>query len=464
VSRVWRFVLVSMFAAAWALSASQARADGNVFPLPPMPPYWTNCSGGGGCINGTGPEGQFGTITAACSAVTSSSTYSCPNFTTGPHVINQGGTSPNGTGQCQWACNGFTITNDLTEHAGGTSGSCPANSTAVSGGCSCNTGWTNDAGNTGCQRNCPTAGSMTNAGVQLTGTGSLPSGNMCFNGCSYQTGTGVGVVGVGWASWLSSSVGTSCLAGVGTTGSATTAPPPPGYCTGTVNGATVQLPCSGQPGTTVVQNTSSTTGTTSTTAGGTTTPGVSTTQGTTTTVQGGSSSTTITTTTINPDGSRTASTTTSDRPLNSFCTDNPAASICRIGNFGGSCSGGFTCDGDAAECAVAKEVYRRNCALFDVATTMSDLGNAAAAGTDTGTSGNPALAANRETRAIAAFDQTSFLSAGAIADMTVNIPIPGGSGVSFVWEWSRLNTPLVWIGNVALALSLLFAALWVLRD
>jgi hypothetical protein len=66
---------------------------------------------------------------------------------------------------------------------------------------------------------------------------------------------------------------------------------------------------------------------------------------------------------------------------NSFCEDNPDAVICKNSNFGGSCSA-FTCDGDAIQCAIAKEQHQRNCSLFDTETAESTLGKQAAQGGD----------------------------------------------------------------------------------
>ena len=39
--------------------------------------------------------------------------------------------------------------------------------------------------------------------------------------------------------------------------------------------------------------------------------------------------------------------------------------ICKQGSFSGSCAASFACDGDAIQCAIAKEQHIRNCKLFD---------------------------------------------------------------------------------------------------
>lgn len=74
--------------------------------------------------------------------------------------------------------------------------------------------------------------------------------------------------------------------------------------------------------------------------------------------------------------------TTKDKPITSFCQENPKAPGCKEvveGTFGGSC-GAFTCTGDAVQCALTKEVYKQNCllnattsesALYDTAKTKT---------------------------------------------------------------------------------------------
>jgi hypothetical protein len=56
-----------------------------------------------------------------------------------------------------------------------------------------------------------------------------------------------------------------------------------------------------------------------------------------------------------------------------FCKENPDSPICKQSSFGGSCAASFTCDGDAIQCAVAKEQHIRNCRLFDDASDESRL-------------------------------------------------------------------------------------------
>lgn len=81
----------------------------------------------------------------------------------------------------------------------------------------------------------------------------------------------------------------------------------------------------------------------------------------------------ITTTTITKDTSsntvvgNSSATTTVEQGR--FCAQNPTAAACKNGeegggSFSGSCQAGFTCDGDAVMCAIAKEQHTRACQLF----------------------------------------------------------------------------------------------------
>lgn len=303
---------------------------------------------------------------------------------------------------------------------------------------------TGQCGGAGC-----TAGPDSNTGKQFSGSGGAP-GSACIGGCSYPWNTVVAFPGPPpqWFGWPGQNSGITCTTG---TGSQSSPSCPQGQCPGTVNGQSVCVPCTSLPNSTTTENKSSTT--TSSGPGGTST----TTENTTTTTTGGTS--TVNSTKTVTDGSGTTTTTTTqEKPMDTFCKENPSASICKTSTFGGSCAAGFSCDGDAAQCAVAKEVYKRDCTLFDTETTESTLGRAVVAGTDTGTTSNPALPANRETRAIGSFDQSTFISAPTLSDKTYFIGTWQGQTISVTLPLSNLLSILTWIGNAAVALTLLWAA------
>lgn len=93
-------------------------------------------------------------------------------------------------------------------------------------------------------------------------------------------------------------------------------------------------------------------------------------ESTKTTCEGATCTTTKTTTTggTNPDGTPKTpetSTTTESKPKADFCQENPQVAGCdgtkNDGSFGGSCTGGYTCTGDAVQCAIAEHAYKTRC-------------------------------------------------------------------------------------------------------
>lgn len=104
-----------------------------------------------------------------------------------------------------------------------------------------------------------------------------------------------------------------------------------------------------------------------------------------TTCEGGKCTTTTTTTTTDKNGASVTQTSKTEESEKAFCVANP--SKCSNGKadagkgegkdkgegdedegekskFGGGCSGGFTCEGDAIQCAIAQEQHKRSCELF----------------------------------------------------------------------------------------------------
>ena len=80
---------------------------------------------------------------------------------------------------------------------------------------------------------------------------------------------------------------------------------------------------------------------------------------------------TTTNTQTNSTVSSSSTTTTVDKA--DYCSKNSSAGVCKNeqgeeegkGSFGGSCQAGFTCKGDAAMCAMAKEQHKRNCETLE---------------------------------------------------------------------------------------------------
>lgn len=98
----------------------------------------------------------------------------------------------------------------------------------------------------------------------------------------------------------------------------------------------------------------------------------------------GEKCTTTTTTTTKDSGGTTTNTnvTVTNTTKDDYCARNPGSSVCKAldpsksdgkgddddgdkSSFGGSCSGGWSCEGDAIQCAVAREQHKRSCQLFE---------------------------------------------------------------------------------------------------
>lgn len=83
--------------------------------------------------------------------------------------------------------------------------------------------------------------------------------------------------------------------------------------------------------------------------------------------------TSSTTTNTSTGGTVNSSSTTTTVDKADYCSKNKTAGACKDekgeeegkGKFGGSCSAGFTCEGDALQCAIAKEQHKRNCETSD---------------------------------------------------------------------------------------------------
>lgn len=230
---------------------------------------------------------------------------------------------------------------------------------------------------------------------------------------------------------------------------------------GTVNGATVCVGA-GSPGSAPIKQPD----TTSTSSGGSTNGGAPTGGSTTTTstTVNNNNTTTTTTTTISggtgPGGTGAGSTTTTDtktEPITDYCTKNPKAQMCKEadkGEFGGSCEGGWTCDGDAATCALAKRVHISRCE--DMKKNDSTLlGEAAMAGTHQDND-DPRLESNTKVITVSELNTSSgsLPDGGCLSDKSFSV-----GGRSIVIPLSELCPYLGMMGNGILALAWLAAAM-----
>lgn len=228
---------------------------------------------------------------------------------------------------------------------------------------------------------------------------------------------------------------------------------------GTVNGTVVCVAAgtSGSSPTTNYAPSTSTSSSNSTTSNGSTTTTSSDSSGTkqTTFNDDGTVTTTESTNTTNSDGTQSTNQTEHTEPVADFCRDNPNVQQCKAadkGSFGGSCDAGFTCDGDAAQCAIAREIHTRNCEIFKEDADMTNKFNEAK--NDNGST-NPAATANIQTVNIpTTLDATSPYAGQCNQDVTVSI---AGSSVTIPFSaWCDVLNAL---GYLFLACAYISAAI-----
>jgi hypothetical protein len=103
---------------------------------------------------------------------------------------------------------------------------------------------------------------------------------------------------------------------------------------------------------------------------------------------------------------------------------------------------------------MVSQQWRTRCNL-EKQSSLSDLGNAVAAGNDPNASSNPALDTNRTTIDLTGkIDQSTFLSGGLLQDQVMG----AGNGHTITLPLSKLNQYLVILGNVFVAIALIGAA------
>lgn len=210
-----------------------------------------------------------------------------------------------------------------------------------------------------------------------------------------------------------------------------------GTCPGTFNGASMCVACnvSDPPKTT-----------TETTPDGTTT----TTE--TTTCDGSDCVTTVVTETCDDEDVCTTTTTTEDDTQMGFCEENPTFASCREGKWSGACQGGFSCDGDPIQCAIARDQHIRHCQM-ETHTDQSQAGVAMIDG-NPHPSGHPYNDAEvQEVSFAGSIDQSNPLGGSCPSDRSFQVM----AGSSITIPFSQLCTPLQMVGQVGVALAMLMA-------
>lgn len=456
------FAILSLFVFVALLLPSIAHAIGDVPPQPSM--VW-RCSGPAGysstVFSGSSPE-------TACGAAFSQTTatrylvfvrcYGAPYQVAGDYKVTT----------CFYAeksKDGSSLGGGSLSTQGKSEIACPENSTALPGanntisGCACNPLHMPVSGK--CQQyTCPPSGSYTAVTQPDQKVGNAGE-TVCTGGCSYQPSSWkVGNDGQIWATWPFKSTGSFCRGdpdankpGVdsGEKNSKNPAPIPCGtnQCPGTVNGQAICVPCKGQQ----EQGPSTSASAPSGAASGTQTGS----SDTSTTCNG--INCTTTTTTKDANGNVTGTVEKSEKQ-ESFCKENPTSALCKQSSFGGQC-GAVTCEGDAIQCAIAADQYRRNCQWFDdeAASQLATVGNAAITG-QIRPDGHPGNSPDSQSISFSStIDQTDRLGAGCPVDVSVNV---GGKSVAIPFSSMCGNLQLV--GNLMVGFCMFVAALIVFRS
>lgn len=118
--------------------------------------------------------------------------------------------------------------------------------------------------------------------------------------------------------------------------------------------------------------------------------------------------------------------------------------------FGGACGSGFTCKGDAIQCAIAKDQLIRNCSTLEPDSAGSAFGAASAAGLRP--SDHPYLNGTTVVMSGSTFDQTNILSGSCPGDQSFAV---SAAFPSVVIPFSKMCTPAAWLGNILVGVTAL---------
>lgn len=180
---------------------------------------------------------------------------------------------------------------------------------------------------------------------------------------------------------------------------------------------------------------------------------------------------TTTTTTPAGGGSSTTNVTNVSQSKDDYCKSNADSAQCKGdsngdgkdsgGSFGGSCEGGFTCEGDALQCAQLREQYKRNCEMMDKDKDTNSLTNKALNGTDD-KSADALKASAGQVNVGSTFDQSGLgWSHSCPADPRIPLGF-GGSNSEFTIPFSRICGPLGVLSLAGVGITLLGCGVWVL--
>lgn len=374
--------------------------------------------------------------------------------------------------RCIYTPNGNVLINGVTATMVNIAGSCPANALLSSlGSCICNYGRKPDG--TQCSpAACGAVGtysSSTQADFQVF----TADTRQCQGGCSVAVSkVSVGPDGKMWAQWPYLSLGDTPSAWCGGLPAANGVPSPVDL-SGTTIGEQAPIPCKAgtSPGT--VNGAAVCVASSSTiTSKDRVDPAGAITQELTKCANGACS-----TTTKNADGSSggtvvgmsgvllpgaagaggVAGAAGTD-PMKPFCTENPTSIICKTSAISGTCEA-VACDGDAVQCAIAREQAKRNCELMDKVTPLSTIGTEATAAGDR-PSTHPGAAANVQALGLPALSDAPLFGSAGGCPADVSIPL---GARSVVIPFSSMCASLAMIGLALKGLAYFAAAFIVFR-
>jgi len=289
-------------------------------------------------------------------------------------------------------------------------------------------------------------------------------GPQCMDGCEVNPSSVKGATdGTLYATWPYVATGQFCggkasdTTGVKTGESKVSDAPIPcgaNLCPGNVNGVSMCVACKD----TTIKGPSTSASAPGSGASGSGSTGTTTT--TTTETETKCTQSVCTTTTTTKDGNgNVVSQKKEEKGQESFCKENPDATICVKSGWGGAC-GAFTCKGDAVQCALAERVHKSACDWEQVDQSLKDAGNAAMGG-GLRPEGHPF--ANADSSAFSFQNVISTGDAlgggGCPSDVVVNYV-----GRSFVIPWSQHCSKLQMIGNLMVGVCMLAAAMIVFRS
>lgn len=321
--------------------------------------------------------------------------------------------------------------------------SCPAGSSGTPPSCTCSVGYAPSPDGGSClPYSCAAGLTFAYADIPTTSLGSVTT---CQGGCevsssvSYCHSSGRCQTG-GW-----SYSGATCSTPNGTA----TDPMPPAVAVTCPQGQMVIGQVNGQDVCGRPSQASGTTRTTSTAADGSTS-----TSTTTTTCDGTNCSSTTTTSTTGAGGSGGGTSTTTTTGPQTPTVPDPSAppSSGPASVFAGSCLTAFSCEGDAIQCAIAREQHRRACTLFDDPTLLSEKGNQAVQGGDHPEHHPYSSKSEKSLHFGSVIDRTDIIGSQCPDD--VHIPLLGST---LVIPISQLCGPAAMLGNILVGISMISA-------